>query len=87
MPVYFIILVASGIVPILFSIFGIDFIKKWKNFIISTSIVAAIFLIWDALFTAQGVWGFTDEYCLGIYFLKMPIIDQNSCKYLIRSRI
>ncbi len=73
MPLYFIILLASGVVPILFSIFGIDFIKNWKNFTISTSIMAVIFLVWDAFFTAQGIWGFTEEYCLGIYFLKMPI--------------
>ena len=73
MPLYFIILLASCVVPILFSIFGIDFIKNWKSFTISTSIIAVIFLVWDAFFTAQGIWGFTDEYCLGIYFLKMPI--------------
>ncbi|MGK0175105.1 MAG: lycopene cyclase domain-containing protein [Ulvibacter sp.] len=72
-PLYFIVLLASGIVPVLFSIFGIDFIKNWKSFTISTSIVAVIFLVWDAFFTAQGIWGFTEEYCLGIYFLKMPI--------------
>ena len=73
MPLYFIILLGSAVVPILFSIFGIDFIKNWKNFAISTSIMAVIFLIWDAFFTAHGIWGFTDEYCLGLYFLKMPI--------------
>jgi len=73
MPLYLIILLASGIVPVLFSIFGIDFIKNWRNFTISTSIVAVIFLVWDAFFTAQGIWGFTEDYCLGIYFLKMPI--------------
>ena len=72
-PLYFIILVASGVVPILFSIFGIDFIKNWKNFTISTTVAAAVFLIWDAIFTAHGIWGFTEEYCLGIYFLKMPL--------------
>ncbi|MFT4848276.1 MAG: lycopene cyclase domain-containing protein [Sediminicola sp.] len=73
MPIYFIVLLASGIIPILFSIFAIDFIKNWKIFTISTSIVAVIFLAWDAFFTNHGVWGFTDEHCLGIYFLNMPI--------------
>lgn len=72
-PIYFITLVASGIVPVLFSIFRIDFIKNWKNFIISTTVIAVIFLIWDAFFTARGIWGFTEEYCLNIYLLKMPL--------------
>lgn len=72
-PIYFITLVASGIVPVLFSIFRIDFIKNWKNFIISTTVIAVIFLIWDAVFTSQAIWGFTEEYCLDFYFLKMPL--------------
>lgn len=72
-PLYFYLLIGSLIVPMLFSIFFIDFIKDWKSFIISTSIVAVVFLIWDAFFTASGVWGFEDSYSLGIFLFKMPI--------------
>jgi lycopene cyclase domain-containing protein len=35
--------------------------------------MAAIFLIWDAVFTEYDIWGFEVTYCLGIYFLKLPI--------------
>ena len=72
-PLYAYILVGSVIVPLLFSIFQIDFIKHWKNFTISTLLVAIVFLIWDAIFTQQGVWGFNEDYVLGVYFLNMPI--------------
>ena len=72
-PLYFYILIGSLFVPMLFSVFFIDFIKNWKNFMISTSLVALVFLVWDAVFTAKGVWGFEASYCLGIYILEMPL--------------
>ena len=70
---YFLILLVSFIIPFLYSIFYLDFIKKWKNFLLSTTIVAVIFLIWDAIFTKNGVWGFEEKYYLGFKILKMPI--------------
>jgi lycopene cyclase domain-containing protein len=73
MPVYLYLLAGSVLVPGLFSIFFIDPIKKWKHFLISTSIVAGVFLIWDAIFTSNGVWGFNPDYCIGFDILKMPI--------------
>ncbi|MDG1805546.1 lycopene cyclase domain-containing protein [Flavicella sp.] len=72
-PLYFYLLVGSLSVPLLFSVFVIDFVKKLKNFLISTSIVALVFLVWDVIFTENGVWGFEEKYCLGIHILKMPI--------------
>ena len=35
--------------------------------------VAAIFLIWDALFTERGVWGFNEAYITGIKLYNLPI--------------
>lgn len=39
----------------------------------SLTIVAAIFLIWDAIFTKNGVWGFNPNYHLPYTILEMPI--------------
>ncbi|MEZ4686864.1 MAG: lycopene cyclase domain-containing protein [Bacteroidia bacterium] len=36
-------------------------------------LTAAVFLIWDVIFTHWGVWGFNEDYLLGIYFLKLPL--------------
>ncbi|MEW7277758.1 lycopene cyclase domain-containing protein [Aquimarina sp. 2201CG1-2-11] len=49
------------------------FIQHWKKVLLSTSIVAIVFLIWDAVFTVQGVWGFNPDYYLGLKILSMPI--------------
>ena len=49
------------------------FIRYWKEVALSLSIVSMIFLIWDAIFTANGVWGFNADYHLNILIFKMPI--------------
>lgn len=72
-PLYFYILLGSLVVPAVFSVFYLDFIKKWRNFVSSTLIIAILFLIWDAIFTENRVWGFEESYCLGVYILGMPI--------------
>ncbi|MFT5723414.1 MAG: lycopene cyclase domain-containing protein [Bacteroidia bacterium] len=73
MPLYLYVLMGSAIIPFLFSIFKLDFILYWRNFVLSTTIVAVVFLIWDAVFTQYGIWGFSEDYCLGFDVLKMPI--------------
>jgi lycopene cyclase domain-containing protein len=49
------------------------FIKHWKAVFLSLIIVSIFFLIWDAIFTANGVWGFNPDYHLNILLFGMPI--------------
>ena len=70
---YIYLLLGSLLVPLLYSIFVLDIIKYWKQFSLSTIIIAVVFLIWDYFFTKAGIWGFNDNYCLGIKIFKMPI--------------
>lgn len=49
------------------------FIKHWKAVFLSLTIVATVFLIWDAIFTLNGVWGFNPDYHLNFLILGMPI--------------
>jgi len=70
---YLYLLLGSLLVPLLYSIFVLDIIKYWKQFSLSTIIIAILFLIWDYFFTKAGIWGFNDNYCLGINIFKMPI--------------
>lgn len=49
------------------------FIKHWKAVLLSLTIVAFIFLIWDAIFTKFGIWGFNPNYHLPFLVLGMPI--------------
>ena len=49
------------------------FIKWWKQVFLSITIVAAIFIIWDVIFTDLGVWGFNEQYLVGLDLINLPI--------------
>lgn len=72
---YLILNLGSLSVPLLYSVFEkkFHFIQYFKIAFISILIIAIPFLIWDAIFTANGVWGFNPEYFLGLKIINMPI--------------
>ncbi|MBT8327726.1 MAG: lycopene cyclase domain-containing protein [Bacteroidia bacterium] len=49
------------------------FYKRWKPALISILIMNAFILSWDILFTINGVWGFNEDYLVGISFLHLPL--------------
>lgn len=62
------------IIPFLFSFHPkLKFNKQFKHFITANLLAAIIFLIWDAFFTANGVWGFNDDYLIGWKIYDLPI--------------
>lgn len=64
----------SILIPFLCSFYPkAPFYKKWKYLTISTSVTAIFFILWDALFTKMGVWGFNPVYITGYYILGLPV--------------
>ncbi len=64
----------SLIFPFLFSFHPkMQFYKKFPAFLLSISIVAFVFLVWDEIFTELGVWGFNKTYLLGIFLGSLPL--------------
>lgn len=62
------------LVPFLYSFHPrIRFYKAFGHFLLSASISATFFVIWDAIFTAHGVWHFNPDYVLGIYIGNLPL--------------
>lgn len=51
----------------------IQYAKKWKSLFPAIAITATFFLIWDVVFTAEGVWGFNEKYTLGIRIFSLPV--------------
>jgi len=71
---YLLVDLLTVLVPFMFSFHpGIKFNKYFSSFLRSNLFVSVIFIIWDIIFTAKGVWGFNPEYCLGITIFNLPI--------------
>lgn len=49
------------------------FYKKWKFFGIALICTGVFFVLWDEVFTREGVWGFRDKYVTGIYLGSLPV--------------
>lgn len=50
----------------------VAFHTQWKYFISAMLITSGIYLIWDVLFTALGVWHFNPEFVTGFYIGNLP---------------
>ncbi len=71
---YLIIDFFTVIIPLIFSFHPrLNFYKNFKAFFLANSIVAAVFIFWDFIFTEKGIWGFNPKYVTGIYFFNLPI--------------
>ena len=74
MSLYLFLNIASLSVPLLYSFEKrMYFIKWWKQVFLAITITAIVFIIWDVIFTNNGVWGFNSEYLVGIEILNLPL--------------
>ncbi len=66
--------IGSVCLPFIFSFHPkFKFYKKWKTFFPALFITALLFLIWDIIFTRYGIWGFNQQYLIGITILGLPL--------------
>lgn len=74
MSLYLILNIASFIVPFAYSFEKkMRFIQWWKSVFLSIFIVGIFFIVWDIIFTRQGVWGFNPDYHIGLNLAGIPI--------------
>lgn len=50
-----------------------NFIRFWKPFFLAIITVGLFFIFWDIYFAYQNVWGFNDDYLMGIRWFKLPL--------------
>jgi len=51
----------------------IRFREKWPGLFTGIGVMALVFLAWDAIFTAHGVWSFNPRYLIGIDLFGLPL--------------
>ncbi|WKD86823.1 hypothetical protein KCTC32516_02203 [Polaribacter huanghezhanensis] len=74
MYLYLLLNIGSISFPLLYSFNKkMNFIKQWKTFFSSILIVATFFIIWDVIFTKNGIWGFNEAYHLPYKIAGLPI--------------
>lgn len=62
------------IIPFIFSFHPkLNFHKNWNAFFPAVVITGVIFIAWDMYFTSLGVWGFNEQYLLGLEIYNLPL--------------
>ena len=51
----------------------IQYATKWRYLFPAIFVTGLFFLVWDVLFTRAGVWGFNEDYLLGLYLFSLPL--------------
>lgn len=73
-PLYLLLNLATLSIPFAYSFEKrMYFIKWWKQVFLAIAITTTIFIIWDIIFTKNGVWGFNSDYLIGINIINLPI--------------
>lgn len=71
---YLILDLATFAVPLLLSFDKrVAYYKRWKWIFPGIALMGLIFLSWDVVFAARGVWGFNDDYLIGVRMLGLPL--------------
>jgi lycopene cyclase domain-containing protein len=51
----------------------VAFFRSWPYLFPAILLNAVLFIFWDALFTRAGVWGFNEEYLVGVKLFGLPL--------------
>ncbi|OUR92394.1 lycopene cyclase [Flavobacteriales bacterium 34_180_T64] len=71
---YLFIIIGSVLIPILFCFHPkLKFYKYWKSFLFASIVTLTIFIVWDIIFTQNGLWGYNDDYFVGDFILSLPL--------------
>ena len=74
MYLYLLLNIGSFGIPFLYSFHKkMNFIQQWKSVFTAIIIVAFLFIVWDVIFTSQGVWGFNSSYHLPFLLVGIPL--------------
>jgi len=71
---YLLINLLTVIFPVILSFEKkISFYRKFRFYLYSVLVVSPVYLVWDAIATSRGDWGFSPEYLAGVYLFGLPL--------------
>lgn len=71
---YLILNIGTISIPFIYSFNKkLDFKAYWKPLFSAIFITSFIFILWDIFFTQNEIWGFNDDYLLGLNLINLPI--------------
>ena len=74
MYLYLLLNIASISIPFAYSFHKkMNFIRYWKPVFSSILITGICFIIWDVIFTQDGIWGFNEAYHLPLKIASLPL--------------
>jgi lycopene cyclase domain-containing protein len=74
MSLYLILDLGSLIIPLIFSFHPkLRFDQKLRYVVPGLLVSMAIFVAWDVWFTDMGVWGFNEDYLVGLHLFGLPL--------------
>lgn len=74
MSLYLALNISTFLIPFIYSFERkMNYSNNWKAVFLAIFLVAIPFLIWDVIFTKNGVWGFNPEHLLGVYLFRLPL--------------
>ena len=74
MSTYLLVNLSAISIPLVFSFHPrFPFVNHWSSFSKACITTAIPFLIWDAIFTRLGIWGFNEKHTSSIDFIGMPM--------------
>ncbi len=73
MSTYLAVDLAAILIPLFFTFHpALRFDRRYRTFWPACAVVALVFLLWDAWFTARGVWGFNPSHLAGWHLFNLP---------------
>jgi lycopene cyclase domain-containing protein len=74
MSLYLLLNIIAISIPLLLSFDKkVHFYTHWKYLFPAMILTLVIFVIWDVIFTANGIWSFNERYLIGLELLGLPL--------------
>jgi len=71
---YLLLNFGSFLIPFIFSFHPrLKFYRYWKALFLAIVLTMLVFIPWDVIFTVNGIWGFNDNYSVGIKIFSLPL--------------